>query len=326
MPLRCRTIELLGLTGAVAVLAGCGSGDPAASPPVSPPAQAAAQTATENALCRAIQPFYWEIGDASGRLASGASPTSSTLYSANAVLPIASASKWLYSTYWVQRVGGEANLSTQDLQFFNFKSGYTNFTSCSGSTTVANCLTLGTNGVQDPATIGKFDYGGGHMQKHAADHGLGPLDEVGLATEIRSQIGADISLRYTEPQLAGGAAMAPAEYGKMLRKIVAGDLLMRNALGTHAVCASPRVCPAEALSSPAPASENWSYAVGHWVEDTSNDSDGAFSSPGAFGFYPWIDKTRTWYGVLARAEIGGALTSVSCGRLIRKAWVTGVAQ
>jgi len=54
--------------------------------------------------------------------------------------------------------------------------------------------------------------------------------------------------------------------------------------------------------------------------------DGAFSSPGAFGFYPWIDRTKTSYGVVARNEMGGALTSVFCGRLIRKAWVTGTPQ
>jgi len=78
--------------------------------------------------------------------------------------------------------------------------------------------------------------------------------------------------------------------------------------------------------TPSPPSENWHYSVGHWVEDASNASDGAFSSPGAFGFYPWIDKTKTYYGVIARSTPGGALESVYCGRQIRKAWTTGVAQ
>jgi len=35
--------------------------------------------------------------------------------------------------------------------------------------------------------------------------------------------------------------------------------------------------------------------------------DGAFSSPGAFGFYPWIDRTKTNYGVLARSAEEKAL-------------------
>jgi len=57
----------------------------------------------------------------------------------------------------------------------------------------------------------------------------------------------------------------------------------------------------------------------------TNASDGAYSSPGAFGFYPWIDRTKSYYGVVA-PKMTGALNSVYCGRLIRKAWMTGVAQ
>lgn len=57
--------------------------------------------------------------------------------------------------------------------------------------------------------------------------------------------------------------------------------------------------------------------------------DGAFSSGGAFGFYPWVDATRTSYGVLARqAPFTGhnGYDSAVCGRAIRKAWVTRTAQ
>jgi hypothetical protein len=61
--------------------------------------------------------------------------------------------------------------------------------------------------------------------------------------------------------------------------------------------------------------------------------DGAFSSPGAFGFYPWIDASKTTYGVLARhasvsltADDPVATASVLCGRTIRKAWFAATAQ
>jgi hypothetical protein len=79
--------------------------------------------------------------------------------------------------------------------------------------------------------------------------------------------------------------------------------------------------------SPAPNDEAWSYALGHWVEDDPLVGDHAFSSAGALGFYPWIDASRTWYGVLARRAPtpGGqqGVVSLRCGRLIRQAWVTG---
>lgn len=63
---------------------------------------AAAQTAAQTSpQCAAIRPFYWEIGDARGALASGSverqghrgAPT----YSAHTVMAIASASKWPFA-------------------------------------------------------------------------------------------------------------------------------------------------------------------------------------------------------------------------------------
>ena len=57
--------------------------------------------------------------------------------------------------------------------------------------------------------------------------------------------------------------------------------------------------------------------------------DGAFSSAGAFGFYPWIDTSKRYYGIVARQDFFSARAGVDsayCGRVIRKAWVTGTAQ
>ena len=119
--------------------------------------------------------------------------------------------------------------------------------------------------------------------------------------------------------------MSPSAYALMLRKMLSGRLRMGSLLGTHAVCTNPISCPAAVLA-PIPLRESWHYSIGHWVEDDPAVGDGAFSSGGAFGFYPWIDASKTYYGVVARAAPAGALDSVDCGRLIRKAWVTGVAQ
>jgi hypothetical protein len=240
-------------------------------------------------------------------------------------MAIASASKWVDSSYWVQRQAGV--LTAEDVKFFNFRSGYTKFTSCVGTSTVQECLDSGTNGEFVAATENKFDYGGGHMQKHAALNGLGALDSAALTTEVRRVLGTEIGITYTSPQLAGGAATNAAEYAKLLRKILGGGLRMRDALGTFPVCVDPATC-AEAIFTPSPRGEQWHYSIGHWVEDDPNTvlGDGAFSSPGAFGFYPWIDARKTWYGVLARENLGGSYESIACGRLIRRAWLTGVAQ
>lgn len=192
-----------------------------------------------------------------------------------------------------------------------------------------SCVAYQTNGLHSDTTDGKFYYDGGHMEKHASLLGLGPLNNAGLAAELQSQLGPDVGIRYTQPQLAGGVVSSADDYARFLRKLLAGALQMRSLLGTHAVCTNPSTCGTDqALVTPLPLTQSWHYSLGHWVEDDPSTGDGAFSSAGAFGFYPWIDAGKTWYGVLARMDTaqGSGVASAQCGGLIRKAWTTGVAQ
>ncbi len=298
-------------------------------PPVAGPApdltnaaRVAAATATAQSMsnaCASLPSFYWEIGDQAARIASGS--VRAPVYSADTLLNVASASKWIYGAYVVEKRLGA--LTAQDIKFLNFRSGYSSFDNCNNNPTVGLCLASGSNGEYDGATDGKFFYNGGHMQKHASLEGLDGLNNAGLAAEVRGQIGAEIAMTYTQPQPAGGVRTSARQYAKFLRKMLTGDLRMGRALGTHAVCTNPATC-ASAVNTPIPADEKWQYSLGHWVEDDPAVGDGAFSSPGAFGFYPWIDADKTYYGIVARAAVGGAaIESVKCGRLIRKAWMTG---
>lgn len=352
----------LALAGSILALASCSGsgGDSSTATVVAPPTlqqrtDAATGTVANNAACASITPFYWEIGDASGLLASGsggdnsaAPPTSTT------AMPIASASKWIFGTYVVEKQGGV--LSASDIQFLNFQSGYINLSACSILATVAGCLgetgSLGgttTNGDHFSAADGKFYYNGGHMQVLANNMGLGPDHNGALATDIESIVGSDVTVAYVDPQLAGGIDTTPARYAQFLRNLLGGTRYphMWSALGTNAVCthSNSSDCPS-ALFSPVNQSalgpindvseEQWHYSLGHWVEDDPAVGDGAFSSPGRFGFYPWIDKSRTYYGILARydtANVGNPdptkasyITSVFCGRLIRRAWELGQPQ
>jgi hypothetical protein len=242
-------------------------------------------------------------------------------------MSVASASKWLYGAYVVERRGA-AGLSANDIKFLNFRSGYTSFTSCSTGDTVGSCATASNNGAYTAANDGKFFYGGGHMQVHASLLGLSALDNTALATEMQTQLGSDVAISYTQPQLAGGVRTSADNYARFLRKLLGGPLRMGAALGSNAVCTNPATC-ADALSTPIPGNESWQYTLGHWVETDPLVGDGAFSSAGAFGFYPWVDAGKRYYGIVARADFlsaTAALDSVRCGRLIRKAWLTGVAQ
>jgi hypothetical protein len=303
-----------------------------ASTDASRQAAAATTTAETNANCIAVEPFYWEIGDASGTLVSGsvgsAAPVAST------VMSIASGSKWLFGGYAVQKMGGIP--AAMYVPFLNFTSGYAGFTSnsCPPSGSIDDCL-ADAAGTPIAAAVGKFAYDGAHLQKLASLMGLGADDNAALATEVKSQIGAEINIEYTQPQPAGGVKTSADNYALFLRKLLVGSatpLLIGPILGSAAVCTNPTTC-ATAVFSPIPSSasptESWHYSLAHWIEDDPAVGDGAFSSAGAFGFYPWVDATRTLYGVLAReAPFTGhnGYDSAVCGRLIRKAWVTSVAQ
>lgn len=295
--------------------------------------QAARDTADRNPSCVAAQPFYWEIGNANGAQVSGSAGGSR--YNAHSEMQIASASKWVYASYVVQKRGGAQQLTADDIDHLHFTSGHTNFRmmSCGRFASVGSC---DRDKSVDPKTVGQFSYNGGHMQHHAdVVMGLGAMKAEAFSNEMLGQIGTDVGLTFRSPQPAGGGYGSPAQYAVMLRKILRGDLQMRDALGTHAVCANPTTCHAPentAVHSPVPSNMTWHYSIGHWVED----GDQAYSSPGAFGFYPWINHERDTYGIVARHEFKGLLSasddlqrpafkSVDCGRLIRQAWFSGAA-
>jgi hypothetical protein len=308
---------------------------PAASAPPSPAslqaAQAAAQAAAQGPACTAARPFYWELGNAQGVQASG--QVGEDAPAADTEMPIASASKWVYGAWVVERKQGQ--LTPQDIDFLHFQSGYTRFRSCLPFQSVGSCAKRLRNGrgEPDPATAGHFSYNGGHMQQHAVLMGLGELGPSELAQTIRQglpALGPQWAFSYGQAQLAGGGHSSATAYGQFLRAILRGELKMADALGQHAVCTNPRTCPS-ALKTPIPEQESWHYSIGHWVEDDPVVGDGAFSSPGAFGFYPWISADRSTYGIVARAshrhlgdedeEQRPSIQSVSCGRAIRAAWL-----
>ncbi|MEK8033449.1 hypothetical protein AACH06_21730 [Ideonella sp. DXS29W] len=292
---------------------------------------AARSTAAHNPYCQDIQPFYWSVGDSSGVKVDGREGVGAPL--AQTPLSIASASKMVYGTYAVEQMNGV--VSKQAASYLNFTSGYTEFDLCLQNQTVAECQSFHqgpiNNGGYVEAHKGKFFYSGGHMQKQAVVIGLGPDDNAALAAHVNGLLGTHFD--YSQPQLAGGGVSTAANYGRMLQKIVSGELKMKGLLGTSKVCTNPLTC-AKALATPIPTDESWNYSLGHWVEDDPVVGDGAYSSAGAFGFYPWIEAKKRWWGVVARESTDGlndddshrhpGVRSAYCGRQIRAAWMDGV--
>jgi hypothetical protein len=321
-------------------LAGCGSsGSKGASPPFPQSNDAAKNTVANNSNCNSLGDFYWEIGNTDGPLVSGAVGTT---YSSTTEMDIASASKLIFGAYVVE--GHKNDLSTADpQQAMRMRSGRVSlqYVLCVNKTTVDDCykaihLNLtDRNSDLTAEDAGKFYYNGGHFQWYA-DVGLSLGDRTNntLATEMKSQLGQELNIAYSSPQLAAGAHMSAAGYAQFLRKIISGGLAIRDHLGEDSVCTLPSSCPNDAIYSPVDPYA-WHYSWGHWIEDDPNNGDdGAFSSPGAFGFYPWIDASKKYYGILARkagtidysqgVPVSAAEGSVKCGRSIRAAFLTGV--
>ncbi len=318
--------------------------------------------------------FYWEIGDANGvitdpvtgQTASGSvSPPGVSVprYTRDTDMLIASASKWVYSTYFTEVAGQVSNgvgiMPATYVPFLNFTSGYTNFHvgSCSPDFTVGRCMNIFGNGDYTAAYRGKFDYDGGHLQVlggggdaalqadkfYMANLNNAALKPDGLTQKMYNALSAKLpnyvpSFHTTE--LAGGAEMSAANYAEMLKGLVRKESPLKMAAflqpvvrNPYAVCTSatdPACGPDKAVHTPVPANESWHYGLGHWIEDDPKVGDGSYSSAGWFGFYPWVDASKTYYGIVARKNLttlqGNGYTSVVCGRAIRKAFMTGEIQ
>ncbi len=125
-----KTCWYAALTVLFSNVTGCGGdgGEPSPAPaPRGPTVQgrinAATQTAYRNLACNCgalPEGFYWEIGDRNGSLASGTVSGTSTP-TASQLIAIASSSKWVYSTYVLQKQG---SVRTSDVPFLHFTSGY----------------------------------------------------------------------------------------------------------------------------------------------------------------------------------------------------------
>lgn len=307
--------------------------------------EAARQTArsTRN-VCGDARPFYWEVGDASGKRVGGS--VGLLAPSERSVMYLASASKWLYGAYVVEARDGAPLPS--DLPFLNFTSTTPRLEAAGVSAckarqaTVHGCnLSSGITGPlsdYDPTTPARFVYQPGHLEAHA-DYamGLGGSGTLALASALKSRLPLDLS--YGNVNLAGGGRASAMEYAKFLRALMTGTLKLGALLGTSSVCASP-ACGNTGYS-PWFASEPVHYSLAHWVEpDDGAAHGGGFSSPGMFGFYPWVSKDKSTYLIVARENLLGAVgqtsttpveqtpsgKSVLCGRLIKKAYYTGQVQ
>ena len=275
--------------------------------------------------CTSIGDFYWEIGDAKGTLAAG---QIGRKYGPDTSLGIYSASKLVFGSYVLEKLGGKAPDEHQ-VHLLNMTGGYAHaerdMLACSWfARDIAACAAEDKADEPASADIGIFSYGNQGDEELAVELGAGDKTKATMATEYKKYLGDDLDFTFRSLQLAGGLTSTPGNYARFLQKILSGKLRMKEYLGTHAVCASKAACPDQVAFSPTP--YHWHYSLNHWVED-GKDDDGSFSSAGLEGFYPWISADKTTYGLVARQVFASKswATSAWCGMAIRKAWMSGKA-
>ncbi len=274
--------------------------------------------------------FYWEMGNGTNVLAAGR-VGNGPLTNPNNTINIASASKWIYATYAEAR--GLANSPAQK-RLLTMRGGHRAFTPtrCSAKNqdgsmqTVSECLQKPGNQYINGSQVNKFYYNGGGMQDHAVNvAGLGGFSSNNIGREYNSVL-KNIGFGFSLPAVAGGMKMTPKNYGLFLQGIVRNQWKTIGYLGKDSIAATP---PDASDGKQNPSKTNMRYSYGHWVESHTTPllggpkGDGAFSSPGVFGFYPWISKNKSFYGLLSRynRQSDAFRQSAACGQHMRKAWL-----
>jgi len=172
----------------------------------------------------------------------------------------------------------------------------------------------------------RFDYGSTHLQVAArmAEVVTGESWNEIFDTQIRTPLELDDEMVFytaprqaegtTNPLIAGGLRATMNEYASLLaleynRGSHEGVSLIDGALIDQQ--ASEPYPDADIFSSPYSAlSLNFHYGLTAWLECTPPAVDCAvFSSPGAFGFTPWVDRDGGYYAILGM-EISNNQTPV----------------
>lgn len=253
-------------------------------------------------------------------------------YGANKQVAIASASKWLSALTlarlvergtlrWDSRVGEflpDAPAATRTLtlaQLYSHTSGI--------ASAEADCLSnrfidlqacarqiLAQPLVTAPGTT--FAYGGNSMQVAGAmaevASGLS-WDDLFIAQMLQplGLTGTDWTagalspgyVRNPNPRVAGGARSTLEDYGRVLDMVLAGGWHGGQAYLNPQTLAQMAVDRTVGLAIGNRPEPGYGYGLGQWVE--ARDAFGAtfrVSSPGAFGFTPWVDWQNGSNGVL----------------------------
>lgn len=344
------------LSFAMSLLAGCvdsGSEAPPATPPVAGPSCSVAQLegAMDSTLAQTSSDvdFSFSVERQDGRrytynrggstlLTSYESASTSKMVSAVIILrlveqgylSLADKPQHYITTWPLVSTDPLFNMTLE--QLLSFTSGLTTEPPCQnfGGSSLESCVnTIATTNAGNGITPGQeFYYASTHLQVA----GLMAIKARGVATwqdvftEFRAQTGLFLTAAYdlpsaTNPRLAGGMHWTGEEYMAFLKALRNGSLLnsasMGQLLADHTASVVMTYSPALVG-----AGEDWHYGLGLWHEcqnATFNCTAGIrVSSPGAYGAYPFWDRSKDYFGIVARqGTLGTFPNGIAIERSVR---------
>lgn len=156
-----------------------------------------------------------------------------------------------------------------------------------------------------------FYYGSSHFHVAAAmaEVATGSRWVDLVAAELAGPLGLSADTGFVaraanNPLVAGGMRSTARDYATYLEAFFTGRHLPNWTTALSEDRTAQVVFEASPVAVALPGSA-WHYALGHWIECNSDRfdpdcvDDRIYSSPGAFGFYPWIDRSAGYWGVLA---------------------------
>ena len=181
--------------------------------------------------------------------------------------------------------------------------------------TLAECVDNISNMELGAAPGTRFDYGSTHLHVAARMAEVVTGDEWAeiFAAQLKTPLGLGPDMIwYTAPRqamgtsnplIAGGLRATMSEYAKVLALEYSRGLYQGNRLISDALFTAQGTEPfpdAEIGNSPFSAvALDFHYGLASWLECPPPASDcGVVSSPGAFGFTPWVDRDGGYYAVL----------------------------
>lgn len=219
--------------------------------------------------------------------------------------------------FWARDAADARSLVTLDT-LLGFTSGFSGGdvdAGCIGSSQIslADCVRqIHDGGLQAPPDTA-YDYGPAHLQIAAAM--VQAREGRGFETVMRevllNPLGLTLETRYPllggdNTRIAGSLRSTPAEYGRILQALLAGTLVQNRAayladrIGDRTITYRPAAAAANDI--------DWHYGAGFWrvcnkpVYDAQCDANPVISSPGAFGFTPWVDFGNGYWAIIAMEE------------------------